>query len=138
MTSAPKLVWLLGMVTLLVACVSAAQASRCQLGEQEAVMDSLYFGTSMPQDHVRPEDWQGFLSEIITPRFPEGLTSWTALGQWQNGAGLIQKENAYILHIAHPDSPQTDTAIRDVVSVYKTRFHQEAVLRVRSHACISF
>ena len=101
-------------------------------------MDILYFGTAMPQGHVETEDWQRFLAEIITPRFPEGFTSWAAVGQWQNAPGLIQKESSNVLHVAHPDSSDTDTAIREVVSLYKTRFHQHAVLRVRSHACISF
>ena len=101
-------------------------------------MDSLYFGTIMPEGRVSADDWQRFLAEDITPRFPEGLTSWSAAGQWRNGAGELEKESSFVLHVVHPDTPQADAAILDVVKIYKTRFRQEAVLRVRSSACISY
>lgn len=124
---------------LAAACTAATPAApHCRPGEQPAIMESLYFGTATPDGKVSAEDWQSFLAEVITPRFPEGLTSWAAEGQWQNGAGKVQKESSYVLHVIHPDSPHTETAIREVVSIYKSRYHQEAVLRVRGPACISF
>ena len=101
-------------------------------------MDSLYFGTIMPEGRVASEQWQRFLSEEITPRFPEGLTSWAAAGQWRNGEGALETESSYVLHVVHADTPETDQAILDVIRIYKERFQQEAVLRVRSPACISF
>jgi hypothetical protein len=120
------------------ACMAAPAAPHCRPGEQPAIMESLYFGTATPDGKVSAADWQSFLADVITPRFPEGLTSWAAEGQWQNGAGKVQKESSYVLHVIHPDSPRTEAAIREVVSIYKSRFHQEAVLRVRGPACISF
>ena len=60
---------------------AATTAGRCRAGEQPAVMDSLYFGTAMSTGHVTQEDWQRFLSDVITPRFPDGLTAWAAAGQ---------------------------------------------------------
>ena len=101
-------------------------------------MDSLYFGSAMPAGRVSEADWQSFLATEITPRFPDGLTTWAAAGQWRNGAGELQKEDSFVLHVVHEDSPKADAAIQEVVSVYKTRFHQEAVLRVRTPACMSF
>jgi len=101
-------------------------------------MDSLYFGTVMPGGSVTSEDWQRFLTDEITPRFPEGLTSWSAAGQWRNGAGVLEKESSFVLHVVHADTPETDRAILDVMRIYKERFRQEAVLRVRSTACISY
>ena len=101
-------------------------------------MDSLYFGTIMPDGRVAPEQWQRFLSDEITPRFPEGLTSWAAAGQWRNGAGELEQESSFVLHVVHSDTPRNDGAILEVIRIYKERFQQEAVLRVRSPACISF
>jgi hypothetical protein len=123
-------------VFLVIGCATTT-SQRCQPGEQPAVMDSLYFGTAMPDGEVTPDDWQGFLSDVITPRFPQGLTSWAAAGQWQNGVGELEKEGSHVLHIVHADTPQADRAVREVVAVYKSRFRQEAVLRVRSQACMS-
>jgi len=92
----------------------------------------------MPDGQVSAADWQRFLAEVITPRFPEGLTSWAAAGQWQDHEGRLERESSHVLHIVHRDSPRTDAAIREVVEIYKSRFHQQAVLRVRTPACIAF
>lgn len=133
-----KLLNLLCAISLLAACATNSSVSHCRSGEQRVVIDSLYFGTAAPEGQVKPDDWQWFLVKVITPRFPKGITSWVAAGQWRSGAGRIEKERSYVLQIVHPDSPQTDEDIREIVSIYKKRFHQEAVLRVRSPACISF
>ena len=101
-------------------------------------MDTLYFGTSMPQGTVTSEEWQKFLAEVITPLFPEGLTAWAAAGQWKDPNGLLQKEDSYVLHLVHDDSDRADRSIHEIVARYKERFHQQAVLRVRSPACMSF
>jgi hypothetical protein len=133
-----RLARLLLAASLASACASSPPPQGCRAGEEPALMDSLYFGTIMPGGRVSSEDWQRFLSDEITPRFPEGLTSWSAAGQWRNGAGQLEKESSFVLHIVHPDTAQADAAIVDVVRIYKDRFRQEAVLRVRSSACISY
>jgi Protein of unknown function (DUF3574) len=92
----------------------------------------------MPGGEVKPEEWQEFLAEVITPRFPEGLTSWPAAGQWRNDTGQLEKENSYVLQLVHADSPQAENAIREVVSMYNNQFHQRSVLRTRTRTCMSF
>jgi Protein of unknown function (DUF3574) len=126
------------VAALLSACATTSPQSPCQAGERQAVLDSLYFGRSMPRGEVKPEEWQKFLAEVITPRFPEGLTSWPAAGQWRNDAGELEKESSYVLQLVHVDSPQAENAIQEVVSIYKKQFHQRAVMRTRSRTCMSF
>jgi Protein of unknown function (DUF3574) len=92
----------------------------------------------MPGGEVKAEEWQKFLAAVITPRFPEGLTSWPAAGQWRNDAGELEKESSYVLQVAHADTPQAENAIQEVVSTYKKQFHQRAVLRTRTRICMSF
>jgi hypothetical protein len=101
-------------------------------------MDSLYFGTARRGGEVSPEDWRQFLAAVVTPRFPDGLTSWTAAGQWRDASGGLQRESAYVLYIVHLDARRDDVAIAEVVRLYKERFEQQAVLRVRTPACVSF
>ena len=110
----------------------------CRAGEEPAIVESLYFGTAMPGGRVSSEDWQRFLADTITPRFPDGLTAWAAAGQWRNPAGELHKEDSYVLHVVHKDEAKYDTAVREVIVIYKARFRQEAVLRVRSASCMSF
>ena len=120
------------------ACSSNVAHISCRADERSAVVDSLYFGTAMPGGSVSQQDWQTFLGEVITPRFPEGLTAWAAAGQWRNPAGEVQKEESYVLHVVHGDEAKYDVAVHAIVEDYKSRFHQEAVLRVRTPTCISF
>ena len=92
----------------------------------------------MPGGQVTESDWQKFLANVITSRFPKGVTSWVAAGQWQNRDGSLAREISHVVLLIHPDSPQSDQAISEIISSYKKQFRQEAVLRVRSPAQISF
>ncbi len=98
----------------------------------------LYFGTAKPEGQVSADDWRTFLDDSVTPRFPQGLSVWRASGQWKSASGPIVREPSYVLNIVHESSETTDAAIVGIMSAYKARFRQEAVLRVRSTACVSF
>ncbi len=124
---------LVGAALLFVACATDNLS-----GQHRAVVDTLYFGTEMPGGKVAESDWQKFLANVITPRFPKGVTSWVAAGQWQNHNGSLAREKSHIVLLIHPDSPQSDRAISEIISSYKKQFRQEAVLRVRSLAQVSF
>lgn len=100
--------------------------------------ESLYFGTATPSGTVTAADWQGFLNDTITPRFPEGLSVWPASGQWKSAAGNIVREGSYVVSLVHPESPAASAALDEIVREYKTTFQQEAVLRVRGPVCVSF
>jgi len=113
-------------------------ALRCRGPEHTAVMESVFFGTGTPDGPVTAAEWQDFLEAVITPRLPDGLTSWGAAGQWRNAKGDLEKESAYVLHVVHPDAAPEDKAIGEVITLYKEHFRQQAVLRVRTQACMSF
>ena len=81
---------------------------RCKEGYQLAVHDSLYFGTAKPDGVVSAEDWARFLESIVTPRFPQGLTSTRASGQWRGPDGEIVREDSHVLQLLHPDDEPTE------------------------------
>ena len=110
---------------------------RCMPGEQSSVNDLLYFGTAKPNGVVTTEEWAAFLATSVTPRFPAGVTVWQASGQWRDEKGGVVSEGAFVLSIVHPDDQRSEAAVRTVVAEYKSHFNQDAVLRVRSHACVS-
>jgi hypothetical protein len=84
---------------------------------------------------VTPKEWAQFLSETVTPRFPEGLSTWQASGQWRSASGQIIREPSYVLSLVHPDNPVPNKAVQIIIASYKTRFQQEAVLRVKATVC---
>ena len=97
----------------------------------------LYFGTAKPGGSVSSEEWSAFLAQVVTPRFPAGLSVWPASGQWQSADGSITKENSFVLSLVHAQDEATERAIQAVIAQYKSQFQQEAVLRVKSYACTS-
>jgi hypothetical protein len=103
----------------------------------------LYFGTNKSDGSVvTPEQFQDFVNEKITPRFPDGLTLLTGVGQFKGSNGLIQRERSVVLILLYP----VDTArssgekIEAIRNDYKTKFMQESVLRADEPQpeCVSF
>jgi hypothetical protein len=126
------------VASLVLAGCSSLSSTRCESSEQTLVNDLLYFGTAKPDGIVSTQDWAAFLGSVVTPRFPAGLTSWTASGQWRSADGTLTLESSHVLNLLHASDSASEAAIREVVAQYKSQFHQEAVLRVKSHACVSF
>jgi len=131
------IVLLLSVLIQTAGCLSA-RTPACLPGEHPAVLESLYFGTAKPGGIVSPEEWTAFVKDIVTPAFPEGLTSWQASGQWQKSTGAIEYETLRILQLTHEQNMAKEAAIQRIMITYRHTFQQDAVMRVRSPACLSF
>ncbi|MCK9688772.1 DUF3574 domain-containing protein [Scleromatobacter humisilvae] len=129
---------LLPAIVLALAGCAVAPASRCAPGQAAMRAELLYFGTAGPRGTVSPEDWRDFVDEVVTPRFPDGLTAWPANGQWKPAGGAAVREASWVLSIVHRPDAASEAAIAGIAEAYKTRFQQESVLRVSSDACVSF
>jgi hypothetical protein len=97
-------------------------------------MDTLYFGTQKPDGSapVSDAEWQQFLADEITMRFPSGLTTWEASGQWRDEHKVIERERTHIVQVVHPAGGEVEGRIVAIIAAYKKRFAQEAVFRVWS------
>jgi len=84
------------------------------------------------------EEWSKFLGDVITPRFPQGLTVFRASGQWNMENGTMAREATYVVQIIHPNEERFEKNVRELVAVYKEQFQQESVLRVTARSCVSF
>jgi hypothetical protein len=124
-------------LNLIVGCAAAPPIS-CPSGEKGSVNELLYFGMAKPSGVVTSSEWDEFLHTSITPRFPKGFTFWQASGQWQNSGGTITQETSFVVSLVHPDDDQSENAVRSITKEYKSRFNQEAVLRVKGFSCVSF
>ena len=123
------------LVVLLAGC-TAPGSLRCAGVEQPEVEEHLFFGAQRPGGRVSNADWERFLAEEVTPRFPAGLTAWPASGQWRSGS-LLVREPSWVLVLVHPPTPELEHEVLALMDAYKGRFQQEAVLRVRTPACMS-
>lgn len=92
----------------------------------------LFFGSLKPDGSMVSEDeFLTFLDEHITPRFPNGLTLLTGLGQFLTSQGVIIQEQSRLLILLYPveERRATSEQIELIRTEYKQTFEQEAVLR---------
>lgn len=99
------------------------------------VRTTLYFGLSKQKGSVSELEWQMFLRDEVTSRFPEGLTSWEAEGQWRSADGIIGHERSKVLLLVHPDTIAARTAVQAVIERYRKGFDQESVLWETARVC---
>lgn len=109
----------------------------CGPAAKPQIRTMLYFGRARPKGSVSELEWQVFLRDEVTPRFPDGLTVWDAEGQWRAAAGGLEHEQSKVLLIVHPDTPEARQAIQDVIAAYRKAFEQQAVLWETARVCIS-
>ncbi len=122
---------------LLTGCADLVPAS-CPAGLKPMTEAELFFGRDIAGGSgVSDEDWQRFLDEEITQRFPRGLTVENAAGQWKGADGIVREASKHLVIVLSGASDEADklAAIREV---YKRRFHQESVLLLETKSCGSF
>jgi hypothetical protein len=108
-------------------------------GCTERVHDRLFFGLGTPDGIVSDGAWAQFLADIVTPRFPYGLTVVDAMGQWRAaGQRHVTVEPSRVVEIAHDDSTETNRYIREMVATYKHLYHQDSVMLTRARVEVCF
>lgn len=136
-----RLAVLLGSL-MLAACTPAlavAPGARPDDAATDWVSDRLFFGRDIPGGgSVSEEEWAAFLAEVVTPRFPDGLTVLRGEGQWLGANGAVVREPSFVVEVNHPSSAEVDAALDAIAEEYKRRFRQEAVMRVRTMAEVEF
>ena len=136
--------FMFGAVVVIASCAGRASPSTipspsCAIGDTALVRDVLYFGRNRPGGGaVTDEEWQAFLDQVLTPRFPAGLTVVAATGQWKGKSGLVEQERSEVVTVFHSGDEAARRAVMEVVVEYKRRFQQEAVLRERMPTCARF
>jgi hypothetical protein len=129
---------------LLAGCVSVSGGSggtpapACPTGQTYQQTAQMFFGRNIGHEPgVSDVDFRRFMDEVVTPRFPGGLTVLDGGGQWRGKDEVLIREASKVVLLILPkgDSGARIEAVRDA---YKTRFHQEAVLVVTQGSCVSF
>lgn len=137
-TDGPRRHWLLAVVPALLAGCAGLPGAPCLSGQAPMVSESLYLGAATPDGALTVAEWQAFLADTVTPRFPHGFSVVAAEGQWRGPSGELVQEDSRVLTVVHADDAPARRAVDEIAGQYKTRFRQDAVLRVRSAACVSF
>lgn len=102
-------------------------------------LNRLYFGMNKPTGGaVSEQEFNQFLQQEISSRFPEGLTLFAAKGQWQGANGKIEQENSRVVEIVCDDTQENRDNVAAIAARYKALFAQEAVMVIRGQAEIVF
>jgi hypothetical protein len=110
-------------------------AMDCGVAAAPQIRTTLYFGLARPKGAVSELEWQIFLRDEVTKRFPDGLTVWEAEGQWRTPGGTIDHERSKVLLLVHPDSTQARQSVQEVIASYRRLFEQESVLWESARVC---
>ncbi len=106
--------------------VDAPQSEAISLSQKD-----LFFGRNIPGGgEISQAEFEAFVDNIITSRFPAGLTIFDADGQFQDSTGTIVEERSKLVTLFVEDTPQSESAINEIVLAYLQQFNQESVLQV--------
>lgn len=103
----------------------------------------LYFGRSRPDGGtVSDAEWEQFLVDEVTPRFPDGFTILNATGQYREKSGKIISEPSEVLVFLYTRKTKQESRrkIEEIRAAYVKKFSQESVLRmdIRKSVEVSF
>ena len=107
----------------------------CGTSSAPQLRTTLYFGLARPKGAVTELEWQLFLRDEMTTRFPAGLTVWEAEGQWRTPAGSIDHEQSKVLLLVHPDTTVARQSVLAVIEAYRKTFEQQSVLWESARVC---
>ena len=123
---------------ILSGCASLAPAI-CPAGQSAGREVQLFFGRNVgDRVGVSEADFQRFVDEELTPRFPEGLTVLDAAGQWRGASGVIGREPSKVVILVLPGRAGDEGKLAEVRQAYRVRFAQEAVLMTMQPTCLGF
>ncbi len=126
------------LLLLLNGCSQTPPRPVCTVGSS-MMQTTLYFGLNRPQGAtITTTEWQQFIDGDVTPRFSQGLTVFTAQGQWLGNDGQLARENSRALLLIHSPDKTSEQHIEALRNIYKQRFGQDSVMRVDTPSCVAF
>ncbi len=111
----------------------------CHKGEILLQRSTLYFGAARPDGGVVDAvQWGQFLTDVVTPAFPDGMTWFDAQGQWRGSSNRVEQEHARLIVLLHASDAATQDRVDSIAESYQRAFAQESVLQERAAVCARF
>ncbi|WP_193199563.1 DUF3574 domain-containing protein [Nostoc sp. MG11] len=95
------------------------------------IQEDLFFGRNIAGDgEVSESEFQTFVDDVITPRFPAGLTILNSNGQFLDSTGRLIEESTKVVTLFRENTSANEVSISEIVKTYRKQFNQESVLQV--------
>lgn len=128
----------IGLSLFLAGC-APFQHMRCPPGLERLTSAELVFGRDIAGGgSVSDADWASFVDTEVTLRFPDGLSTFDAQGQWRTPDGTIIREPSKLLLIVIKGTKDEQAKLEAVRNAYKARFKQQSVLLIEHRECAAF
>jgi hypothetical protein len=131
------------ILTLVVAIAvgrnAAAEESSCPLENQQPMLIvQMFFGQSIRnRGPVTVKEWNSFLRQTVTPRFPDGFTVYDGYGQWlDTKTHAVVREKAKVVVIATQEMARK--SLLEIAETYRKQFDQQSVGIVTNSGCGAF
>lgn len=126
-------------LSLIGAAAQARTAPACSAGLHASSTAEMFFGRDVGAElGVSEADWQKFIDDEVTPRFPDGLSVFDVFGQYRGAGGVFVREPSKALLLVLSGAPDEHDKVRAIRDAYKARFRQESVMLIERPACVSF
>jgi hypothetical protein len=118
------------------ACAQPGAPAVCTAPLKPAREIDLYFGRDKQGGGELSEaEWASFLTDTVTPRFPDGLSVLNVEGQARESSGRIVRERTKLLVVIVFDAPAHQGRVREIVQAYNGRFGQHGVFWSEHPVC---
>lgn len=102
------------------------------------VRTELFFGLSKPGGRITKRQFDRFVDDEVTPRFPDGLTVLSGEGQFRLEDGEIIEERSKVIVLLHGGGDVESKEIDEIRAEYIDQHDQQSVLRTDEPSCVSF
>lgn len=86
----------------------------------EYVQAEIYCGRNIPgAGEVTEEQFAQFLTDVVTPEFPLGMTVYDAYGQMKDPDGNIVKQRTKVILLVFEKSGTGDKSVQKIIDAYK-------------------
>ena len=129
--------WSTGLLLFALCSLPPLEPARAQTQPAaDALKSEVYFGLRTADGQIVGEQaWEEFVSQVVVPRFPAGLTVIEARGR-SGGNAFIDRVKVLVL--VHPNSPDAQARLGEIKTEYKKRFGSGGVFHtdqtIRVHA----
>jgi hypothetical protein len=118
------------------ACAQPGAPAVCTAPLKPAREIDLYFGRDKQGGgEVSEAEWASFLTDTVTPRFPDGLSVLNVEGQARDSSGRIVRERTKLLVVVVFDAPAHQGRVRELLQAYNGRFGQHGVFWSEHPVC---